>query len=251
LGVCAVLLALLLASAGVYAKYFRPVPYDENRAQSVFEYGLNGYMAAGSQYDAVRRLVNCALEDPGSYAAEASLYHMKESAVRAPEEAFGYERIMGEMELMVQEGDVFSWSGEALNVEMYNALMGLFSQRSEEYAAYVQVLDFVVSDPDAAQNYAEYPHRLSELIDVDAEITGVIYAMVYNSHREGRYAKDAVDGRNLDAAVLALGEQSAHLESSSDMQELERALEALQARRSDLRDEIYATGAVAAYELSR
>ena len=233
----------------VYARYIRPMPYNDSYAEMVVVYGLTGYAAEGRQYSAIRGLIDAACKDTESYFDELSVYWNcanTTTAMRAGTD----DTAINMLDKMLTTGQVISWSGKCLDEKHYRELINLFGERDEEYRYLVSVLTYVMENERAYRLYGEtYMALLSELVETDADISATLYQIVFEPHM----AELEDDGQAVSYhAVLADAvEQNRHLTDVTDLKILNRTLTVLYGTRSSIRNEIDACGVLAEYEYER
>ncbi len=235
----AALVVLVLAGTAVYARYIRPAPYDSGYADTVLTCAAKAYVDAGHQYEALRALVDCALEDPADYPAQRALYQA--AADFQSLDAFGGYGAEA-LERMLATGEVVPWSGEAMDEERCRMLLELAGERSADYEALAETLHYVMEDERARQRYGEsYPEALSELIDMDADIAAILYRMVCAPHEAGRYTGSSVEAVSYQSTLTSIPVQNRHLPEETGPDKLSDELRRLQGERTSLRESLAIT----------
>lgn len=244
-GLYAGLLALVLcAGALVYTQLIRPPPYSEAYASSVFTLGMSAYADAATQYDDLRSLVDCALTRPEDYSKALRSYRNSVETQPLSSLASRASLSLAEMEKMLDTGKVFSWSGHPLDEVHYRELTALAQSRWEEYEELVAVLTYVMENERGNRLYGDsYPGIFSRLIDVDADITAVLYQLVCVPHLAG--ADDSIVSYQRTIALSA-AQQQKHLSDVRDPDSLRRALTDLEGIRNAVLSELRLCGAIAA-----
>lgn len=160
------------------------------------------------------------------------------------------EYILDVLEKMLSTGEVFSWSRKGLDDDRYRELLKLEPERREEYKLLASVLTYVTQDERGARLYGDtFPELLSELLELDADITAVLYEIVYTPHLTQEILDDDDSLRGfLYSLETATPKQSPHLSGETDLDILGRRLLTLQGRRTAVRGELSSCGAISAYQ---
>lgn len=238
---------LCAASVFVYRQYVLPQPYSEVYAQTVFINALGGYLGADSQCESIRSLLECAMQNPEDYEREYQSYC---SCVEYQSLGESAELTISRLKAMLDTGSVMPWSGKPMQADRCEELLALRESREEEYALFSQVLTFLMRDERANGLYAQsYMPRLSELIEIDAEIAALLYQIVCEPHCCGVYADGSPTAENYEALLAGATFLNAYLSDVIDQAVLKRNLVALEGERSDALNALYGCGAIAFYEL--
>lgn len=238
---------LCAASVFVYRQYVLPQPYSEVYAQTVFINALGGYLGADSQCESIRSLLECAMQNPEDYEREYQSYC---SCVEYQSLGESAELTISRLKAMLDTGSVMPWSGKPLQADRCEELLALRESREEEYALFSQVLTFLMRNERANGLYAQsYMPRLSELIEIDAEIAALLYQIVCEPHCCGVYADGSPTAENYEALLAGATFLNAYLSDVTDQAVLKRNLVALEGERSGCAQRLYGCGAIAFYEL--
>lgn len=236
---------LLCLTAGylVYTVFIRPPPYSEAYAEPVLLYGLDSYSSAAQQYEAMRDLLDCALETPERYSREKNAF----DAAASLRPTVNVEFALDLLEQMLPTGRVFSWSRKKLDDAHYRELLALERERREDYAPLVSALTYVMEDPRGARLYGDtYPELLSQLLETDADISAALYELVCIPHLTAE-ADEHLPGLQQSMAARS-PRQDLHLTGEMDPDALSNRLASLKGRRESILSELYACGAVASYQ---
>lgn len=245
----AVSLLLLCIAAGysVYVSCIRPPSYSAVYEKDVLTLGLSSYAAVAEQCEKMRALIDCALETPEEFLREKDSfdYFINSSSIGADTEYTLYF-----LNRMLSTGEVFSWSRKKLDDAHYRELLNLAQERRKEYQLLSSVLAYVMEDEQANQLYGNtYPELLSELTDVDADIAVTLYEIVYVPHLTEKFLKENENSRQyLYTLAATAAEFNLRLSEETDLDVLNRRLLTLQGRRTTLLSELYACGAITAYQ---
>lgn len=240
----AALLLCLVVGLFIYNVY---IPYSPDYEEDVFVYSLMGYSNAAQQYEKMRALVNCAMETPERFSLEKRAF---DNALPIPNETTT-EFMLRSMESMLATGKVFSWSHKKLDNVHYQELLKAEQERWEEYKLLAAVLEYVVEDERGNRLYGDtYPQLLSGLVEQDAQITAALYQLVCTPHLTQTLLEDNQHILNLQKTLsVTAAEQNQHLDGETNLNALTQRLLTLQGTRADIRNELSACGAIAAYAL--
>ena len=241
----AALLLCLAAGWFVYNTYVRPPPYSPDYEETVFVYGLTGYSNAARQYEHMRAFVDCALETPDRLSLEADSFDRVLDQISI---GTNTAYMLHSMETMLTTGEAFSWSRKKLDDAHYRELLELEQARREEYQLLASVLVYVVEDERGNRLYGGvYPELLSELVNLDGQITAVLYELVCAPHLTQALLEENEDLLRLQKTLSAVtAAQSPHLSGETDGNALNRLLLTLQGNRASIRSELNTCGAIAA-----
>lgn len=235
----AALLVCLVSGWFVYTGYIRPPAYNEIYEGDVFAYGLQNYNLAGVQYLKMRSLVDCAMKIPEKYSWEEDSFY---DPIDTSSDTYT-EYTLFALARMLDSGEVFSWSRKKLDNDSYQELLRLEPERREEYTLFASVLTYVLENDRERQLYADtYLKLLSELIEIDADITAALYEIVCVPHLTEEYLDDNRD------FIRTVPRQDQHLSGETDLGILKSNLAVLKSRRSDALGNLYSCGAIAAYQ---
>ena len=240
---------LLCLSVGyiVYATYIRPPAYSELYEEPIFVYGLGGYSSAARQYEKMRTLVDCALETPEKFSDEKEVFDYfidQSSGATNPEYIFPL------IESMLETGEVFSWSRKKLDDVHYRELLTLTQERREEYKLLASVLAYTIEDERGNRLYGgDYPVLLSELVDLDGQITATLYELVCMPHLNQTILEENKELLSLQKTIaVSTAGQSLFLSGETNLNTLNRLLLDLQGMRTSIRNKLNICGAIAAYQ---
>ncbi len=241
------LLCCLAAGWYAYAACIRPPAYSEAYEEDVFVYGLCGYAGAARQYAHMRSLVDCALEDPEHYRSAEKTFS---AAIRQEGFAYNQDYALDMLERMLPTGKVISWSRRELDGENYRKLLQLEPDRREEYEFLATVLTYVMEDERGNRLYgAEYLAGLSELVEIDADITATLYEIVCVPHLTKSILAESENLRAFQQTLeVSAAQMNRHISEETDPDVLGRRLLRLQGMRDDIRNGGQIGGAIAAYE---
>lgn len=245
-GFLAAACVLLLVLGGiVYYKCFRF--YNEILAESAYSYGIQSYVLAGDQYEQLRELLDCAVNEPENYLDQLSLY--RDHANRAHSTVEQTAAHAAEtLEKLLASGSIVPWSWQEIEAPYYEDLYRLSGDRLAVYEALTDVLTWVMEAPKGKKYQKEYQAQFSELIEIDAAIAARLYQIVCLPHAVGKYAvdSDAVEARNIREMVAGVPEQGKKVNTS--IKDLKENLNNLYGQRKNiLQDNIDFQKILAAY----
>jgi len=243
----AMLLLCLVAGWFTYSKYIRPPAYSEAYEDDIFSFGLFSYSNVGRQYEKMRGLVDCALEEPDRYLREKKAFDYSIDRIAIGSNT---DYVLYMLDQMLSTGEVFSWSRKALDDTHYRELLCLEQNRREEYRHLAAVLTYVIEDEQGNRLYSgTYPELLSGLVEIDADIAATLYELVCVPHLTKNVLgeDEALLGfqQSLEAASA---EQNLHLSGETDPDILNRRLLSLQGQRASTLNDLRICGAIAAYQ---
>ena len=234
----ALLLCLALGWFG-YTAYVRPPVYNEQYAKDVLSYGLQSYNYAGTQYQKMRGCLDRDTENSSSHPRRKDAFH--DPIYTASDTYVTYT--LAALDQMLSTGEVFSWSREKLDDGSYRELLKLEPERRDEYALFASVLTYTEEHERENQLYGEaYRALLSELAEVDADITAALYEIACVPHLTEAFLDEAND------LLRSIPQQDRHLSGETDPGILKNNLRAWKSRRSEILGDLYSCGAVAAYQ---
>lgn len=242
-GLCACL--VLASSFAVYRTFIAPPPYDEMYADSVMNRALSAYASAGQQYEQLSSLAAAAAEDPSSFGKNVSLFR----------NSIGYNGMSAERSLqylseMMETGSVMPWSSVPMDEDACRRLLTLSDSRSEEYALFADVLEFVMTDEFANRHYGEeFPKLLVRVLETDADIAAELYTIVCVPHMTGKYADGSYDADSFGKLFAKVPKQNAHL-TDENSNHAKLSLTALDGERNKYVSDLYNCGAFEEYERS-
>lgn len=243
----AALLVCLVSGWFVYRTYIRPPAYSEDYERPVFYYGLGGYADAARQYQYMRTLVNCAIQNPERFSQEKRSFDYNIDRIYSiPNTQYKLDSL----DQMLLTGKVFSWSRKKLDDAYYRQLIDLERDRREEYKQLAAVLSFVIENERGNRLYGDtYPQLLSELVEIDAEIAATLYEISLVPHLTKDFVEEDKDFKNFQITLEAMAsEQNLHLSDANDLNTLNRQLLTLQGRRTTALNMLKICGAISAYE---
>ncbi|MBQ6324591.1 MAG: hypothetical protein IJI26_00820, partial [Clostridia bacterium] len=218
-------------------------PYSEKLADNVMERAASAYVAAGNQYERLKKLTEYAARSPDRFEEAWERYEGGTSVAALPMDYS--EKLLKDL---LASGEVMPWSGKPMDTENALALLRLYGERKEVYEEYAALLRFVLTDEQAERHYAsEYPARLLELLEVDADINATLYQIVCEPHVTGKYADGSTTEKNYDSLMEDVTEQNKHLSDTTDIDVLKRNMDILYGLREKCKGEIDASGAKAMY----
>jgi len=257
---CAVLAsAAILTGIHYYPKPQAEVPktpYNENLAIQVLTSGVTAYQRAGYQYEYLHDLIDVSINDPTNYQNAFDHYKYLMSTtfpMIQGSQISGQETFVNSL---LQSGEVFSFTNQPLEKEEYLELISLTQNRLKEYEEIVNALDYMMNDPYVRSQYGtEYLTMVSNLIELDADITAVLYAMSCRSHVnvmiDNFYLSDDVsknlDAKNLSGALTANSLQNKHLPELESITALNDMLKVLTGQRDELYYNLQSQGAYIIY----
>lgn len=244
-----ILATIVIAMLGGYLIYdscFKPkplAPYSEKLADNAMERTACAYVAAGKQYERLKRLTECAAWSPDGFENAWELYEGGTSVAALPTDYS--EKLLKDL---LASGEVMPWSGKPMDTEDALVLLRLYGEREEEYAEYATLLRFVMTDKQAERHYgSEYPAQLLELLEVDADINATLYQIVCEPHVTGKYADGSTTERNYDSMIEGATEQNDHLSDTTDIDVLKRNLNNQYGLREKCKGDMEASGAKALF----
>lgn len=227
----AVCVLLLILGGTVYFRCFRF--YNEVYAENAYAYGVQSYVLAGDQYEQLRELLDCAVNEPEAYPSQLSLYQSHVSRTRSTVEQTS-AHAADILEKVQASGSIVPWSWKRLEATYYEDLYRLSGDRQAVYEALTDVLTWVTDSPRGEKYQQEYQAQFSELIEIDAAIAARLYQIVCLPHAVGKYAvdSDAIEARNIREMVARVSEQEKKVDSS--IRDLKGDLSRLYGQRENL-----------------
>lgn len=256
---CLVAILFLAAGTWAYVRFFAPVqpeppkPYDETLARIVLTDAMSAYSEMGHVYANTQELISAAQNGKEAYESVSSLHRSEISTLMYNEEKDALDAL--ELMLAKNEGEyaekVMPWSLVPMNEYYCRMLLGLPMRRSESYTRYLEILNYLMEDKSAFEHYgARYIELLRELNLCDAQINAGLYQLVLRPHLNIPEEQLPVDLRNLREVFKKNTIQNKLL--TGDSEDLTREkLDVLEGRRNRIEQEIWNTGVIAAYEISR
>ena len=242
----AAIIVTLLGGYFVYDSLFSPkplAPYSEKLADNTMERAAIAYVTAGSQYEKMKKLTECAIQSPDRF-EEAWEAYEGATSMAALQTDYS-EKLLKDL---LASGEAMPWSGKPMEAEDALTLMRLYGDLKEAYAEYAVLLKFVMNDEQADRYYgSEYPRQLLELLEVDADINATLYQIVCEPHVTGKYADGSTTEKNYDSMIRGIPEQNAHLSDTTDIDVLKRNLNSLYGIRDKRKAAIDASGTKALY----
>lgn len=249
----ACLLALAIGAV-IFTCY---ICYDEPYATDVLNYGMNGYVETGRQYEDILQLIDCALEDPMDYSEALQSYST--SVDYRDLDAFS-DYALYSLEQLLNTGKVMPWSLKPMDEDRCRELLILAESRKEEYAEYVAMLTYVMEDSFANRHYYgdckyPYPDLLRDLVSTDADISAALYQIVCAPHVRGKYDDNSTEAYNYNAVLSSVNLQNERLTNLkrqvSGEISWDEMLHNLQNHRVKVLESINLSGIKAAYEESK
>jgi|GEM_PF-1409895 len=262
-GLLTALCALL--AAGVVFAYIHypkpiaeepPTPYQTELSVQILSNGVMAYNQAGYPYEYARKVVDAALDESQEF---ANAYHMYGSmmstlfpAGKSPLNE-GKETLVNHL---LQSGDAFLWTEQPLQKEEYLALFDFSQEKVSEYESILGALNYMMNDPCIKETYGtEYLTMVSELLELDADITATLYAIscrpqinaMIDAFFASDDATDVLAAQNLSTALTANPNQNAHLPKQESLTALNDSLKSLMGQRENLYYEIKSHGAYILY----
>ena len=229
-----------------YKKYIKPVPYNETYADNAMVGALSGYVKAGTQYEAMRDLLNSCADSPDYISTELEY---KKEYIENGLQATNNSVVLKNLSLMLDSGKVMPWSGKPMDEKNCRRLITLASDRGEEYLEFAYVLEFTVTNDYANRYYAEqFRQLLSELIETDADIAAALYQIVCVPHLEGKYADNSATADSYTKLFSGVAMQNRHLKHGEDEKASALWLSNLEGQRTNVLSELYTCGVFHAYE---
>ncbi|MBQ7364770.1 MAG: hypothetical protein IJW46_04155 [Clostridia bacterium] len=180
IAVICLVLAGAIALACVKSAPDPAIPYQESYAITVLTDALNAYQVSSLQYSAIRKLTDALAETPEAYAASLAEYEHSSKFISANLPSGAYQ---SRVELLLASGEVFEWTQQELQTEEYLQLFTLIEEREVQYADIVGAFSYMMHDDTVFSKYGEaYTKTVSDLIELDAEITATLYAIACRAH---------------------------------------------------------------------
>ena len=245
-GVLAGLLAL--AGWGVWKAYFDLKPYPQVQAEMVMDQAVARY---GAINDLRERLWTLA---DSVYTADENRYILGE-ATWADHYLVTSAGMFGTISLttarmMVAGGDVMPWSRQPFDMEQFSLFVNDVEARCTRYNDYAQTLMFVHGVRAGESFRTRYPELLMTLLDVDQQIYDCMLRIICQPHLAGLEEHDKVLYDETLKTVGAYADQETHFVSRT-LQEEKTLLASLMQRRTDIENEISASGVMVLQERNR
>ena len=224
-----------------------PPSYDEFYAENIMTYTVSAYTNSGHQYEYIRSLVDCAIQEPERFAVQLMKY--KEQILFIPISEENSSLYLQDLSEMMKTGKVMPWSRKPMSQRECEELLTLAENRNDDYSLYVSALEFFMRDDYAHQYYSKYPEMLSELIEIDADITAELYQIVCKPHIE-KYAESSTMAQMLEAFVSNVPKQSEHF-TGEDVRQSKESLLRLRGTRDECLMKINSYGIFEAYKSSQ
>lgn len=256
--ICAVLAAAIVIAFVLFPRVPReepPVPYNTELSGQILTSGAMAYQLSGYQYEYIRALVDELIRDPSSYQTALVEYDHNTSALDALQ-SFSFGGSEPFVSAMLESGEVFPWSEHSLEKEEYLKLIALTEQNGKQYAEIVKVIDHTVHNGEVFLQYGAGLLRIvSDLIELDADITATLYAISCREPVEAMidayYLSDDPiknhDAETISHALTANSLQNKHLPSEDNLVALNNSLKTLSGQREDLYYELQSQGAYIIY----
>lgn len=169
-------------------------PYDEYASEELFRRLHDSYTLSVKQFDTMRRLAQCAMEQPQNYATELQIYNYE------MQQHENNDRMMAHLQnrdtLLQSGGTVIPWSYEKLDADLSRDVFTFAGDIRAEYAYYINGLTFVMEDDQARQTHgAQAAGALLSLIGADAQIAEVKYHLVCDPHITDAFFSTLTQGR--------------------------------------------------------
>lgn len=235
------ILALLIAAAVM----LMPPPYDELYAEHVMESAVGAYVNAGSQYEALHNLTECALNNPAEFNDQLRLYKgiIPVTGMVSTKNSIQY------LSDMMKTGKVMPWSREPMNQKECEELLALADSREGEYKLFASALEFVMTDYSAKRYYgSQYPKLLHDILEVDADIAAELYQIVCTPHLVGKYADNSTDAQGFSSLFASIPKQNKHL-TGENVKQSQESLARLKGARDKCLVDIYSCGVLEAYRV--
>ncbi len=193
-GLIAGMAELLIVGGGcLYKEVIAPQPY-QLYAEPVLDWGVDAYAKAVEQSMNFRELLDCALVHPDEFMGQWEIY---QGTVRYTQKKDSSEDFLWMLDDMLKSGEVMPWSGEPMEGECYRILYTLEKDRRDDYAKLADALYFVMTDDRADRMYGEeFRTLLDRLINVDAEITAVLYQISCRQHMMDRLDENSPEAES-------------------------------------------------------
>lgn len=245
-GVLAVLLAV--AGWGVWKAYFDLKPYPQVQAEMVMDQAVARYSAINDLRERLWRLA------ASVYTDDENRYILGE-ATWLDHYLVTSAGMLGTISLttarmMVNSGDVMPWSRLPFDMEQFSVFVNDVEARCTRYNDYAQTLMFVHGVRAGESFRTRYPEQLMALLEVDQQIYDCLLRIICQPHLEGLEAEDKV---LYDETMKAMGEY-AHQEThfvTRTLQEEKALLASLMQQRTDIENEISASGVMVLQERNR
>ena len=215
--VVAALAAVFFACFGgislfVYNRFVIPQPYNEIYADNVMEHSLNAYVAAGTQYELLSDLTDCAIDTPQNFQQQLNFYKHT-----TPYLAMSGQEAVQSLNDMMKTGEVMPWSQKPIDQAACKELLTLAEDREEEYKFWGAVLEFVMTDDYAKRHYSsQYPQLLKQLLEIDAQIACKLFKIVCYPHMTSKYADNSLTANNFNKLLMSVSKQNVYLSLSKD-----------------------------------
>lgn len=206
--------------------------YDETLAEIALTNGEEAYKYSLLQAEELIKLLD-RLEGTQEYDGALELYETNVKKIDEYVKKLNYGgRVNDNIDRLLRSGKVFQYSRESLDEDYYVELINLEVSRRDEYHSWVDALGLLAKDDFVNQNYGEdFIASLSEISDLDAEMSGVLYYLaVYPHSVELSRIDNSFSKIHSDIKV-----QREHEPDSSDRRDLQKKIDSLKSRRVELK----------------
>lgn len=259
---CALILTTVLTAALTATLWPRPTedpptPYNTALSVQVLSGGVMAYQLAGLQYEAIRDLTDAYTQEgsPSDYEQALGQYENRIQFVSLNQ---GVSNGGNESSVaaLTESGDVFPWSEHTLEKEEYQQLLSLVKERLPQYEDMVGALVYVRTTAGVYDRYGEeYLRLLDDLVELDADITAVLYAISCRGATDAMIdafylsedASQNLDAQSLSSALTSNTRQNRHLPDTEDMTVLRNELKILLGERAEVYSELQRQGAFILY----
>ncbi|MBR1658308.1 MAG: toll/interleukin-1 receptor domain-containing protein [Synergistaceae bacterium] len=239
-----IMLASMAAALLIAARLLMPPPYDETLAENVMAFATSAYVRAGTEYERLYDLTECAINNPAEFSRALELYKRQISL-----SGMSGKNSIQYLHDMMKTGKVMPWSGQPMYQEECEELLTLAASREDEYKRFASVLEFVMTDEYGKLYYsAQYPELLSELLEIDAKIAAELYQIVCAPHLTGKYADNSPEAQALMGLFSYVPKQNKHL-TGENVKQSRESLTSLKGARFTTLGKLNSCGAFEAYDI--
>lgn len=169
-------------------------PYDEQASEELFMRLIDSHTLSGKQFDTMRRLAECALEQPQNYQTEWQIYTYEMQQHQSSDAMMAH--LHSRDALLQSGGTVIPWSYEKLDVDLSREIFTFADDIRNEYVYYMNGLTFVMENERAYQTHAaQVAGELLSLIKADEQIADWRFQLVCDPHITDEFVSTHVKGK--------------------------------------------------------
>lgn len=169
-------------------------PYDELASEELFTRLIDSYTLSDKQFDTMRHLAECALEQPQNYRTELQIYTYEMQQYQSNDMMMAH--LHNRDTLLQSGGTVIPWSHEKLDVDLSREVFTFAFDIRNEYVQYMNGLTFVMEDERAYQTHAEQAAKaLLSLIEADEQIAEWQFHLVCDPHITDEFVSTYAKGK--------------------------------------------------------